>query len=591
MGALLTSRQNDRVEEIDVGSNHAYKYPPRTGNYFANHFIMGGERFDTPQPESYLFGENTDLNFLGSKPTPFPYPPPQPNEPTKTLKSLVNIRKESLRFVRAKNEGNKLNLNEPKDTAEFGTNASYNIEFAFDSDVSCTITIYYFCTEEFSGNSVTYVSRDPSLTSETFYYGRGSNQQFSQPSHVFNPARYADDDLLYDFEREIFPVVIHCIAEEGVEDMRQSHSTTAVVEKMTDGTYLLKALKQKLFVDGLCYLLQEVYGIENKNNDKSSEDDDTEDNGSECVICMCDVRDTLILPCRHLCLCNSCADSLRYQANNCPICRAPFRALLQIKALQKSASSNLAPISSPDGSSDNIPPGYEAVSLIEALNGPCTPRHPPSAMPDLIETPKNEHTQGVQMLNRKSDHNSPVAKKNGQSCSSEYEASLMAVRDENKEASQCPLLSEKSELKKSRPRDSLKLVNEKAEKDETMDEDSEAEKLSPLLQKTDGGTSKNVALHIAAVTDSIDDIDTDHEEVGIPEKIKIYNEHRNDSDYYTPDESASSVGPLSKDTTAKSLERISYRLPTAPLSYTSVRSKGESGTNGLSESSDKFQHI
>lgn len=65
-------------------------------------------------------------------------------------------------------------------------------------------------------------------------------------------------------------------------------------------------------------------------------DEDTEDNGSECVICMSEVRDTLILPCRHLCLCNSCADSLRYQANNCPICRAPFRALLQIKALQKS---------------------------------------------------------------------------------------------------------------------------------------------------------------------------------------------------------------------------------------------------------------
>lgn len=77
-------------------------------------------------------------------------------------------------------------------------------------------------------------------------------------------------------------------------------------------------------------------------------DDETEDNGSECVICMCDMRDTLILPCRHLCLCNSCADSLRYQANNCPICRAPFRALLQIRALQKSANANLAPISASD---------------------------------------------------------------------------------------------------------------------------------------------------------------------------------------------------------------------------------------------------
>lgn len=42
---------------------------PPAGNYFGSHFIMGGERFDTPQPEAYLFGENADLNFLGSRPT------------------------------------------------------------------------------------------------------------------------------------------------------------------------------------------------------------------------------------------------------------------------------------------------------------------------------------------------------------------------------------------------------------------------------------------------------------------------------------------------------------------------------------------
>ena len=64
-------------------------------------------------------------------------------------------------------------------------------------------------------------------------------------------------------------------------------------------------------------------------------DDEVEDTGAECVVCMSDMRDTLILPCRHLCLCNTCADSLRYQANNCPICRAPFRALLQIRALAR----------------------------------------------------------------------------------------------------------------------------------------------------------------------------------------------------------------------------------------------------------------
>lgn len=50
-------------------------------------------------------------------------------------------------------------------------------------------------------------------------------------------------------------------------------------------------------------------------------DDENSDNSNECVVCLSDLRDTLILPCRHLCLCNSCADTLRYQANNCPICR------------------------------------------------------------------------------------------------------------------------------------------------------------------------------------------------------------------------------------------------------------------------------
>lgn len=49
-----------------------------------------------------------------------------------------------------------------------------------------------------------------------------------------------------------------------------SHMTYAVVEKSSvDGGYMIKALKQKQFVDGLLYLLQEIYGIENKQTDRS----------------------------------------------------------------------------------------------------------------------------------------------------------------------------------------------------------------------------------------------------------------------------------------------------------------------------------
>lgn len=427
MGALA-SRQSAGVEEVDIGVNHAYRYPPKAGNYFSSHFIMGGERFDTAQPEMYLFGENMDVNFLGSRPAPsslqFPYPAPTANEPSKTLKALINIRKESLRFVRAPDDS--ATLKGPDE----GTHSSrFNIEFTFDCDVRCAITIMYFCTEEVTTSGMIYTPRDPSMNSETYHYKRGANQQFSQVCHVFDPSLYPEEDLVYSFDREVLPLVIYCVAEEG-EEPRQSHATFAMVEKHTDG-FALKPLKQKLFVDGLSYLLQEIYGIENKNADncKVSSEDDTEDNGAECVICMCDLRDTLILPCRHLCLCNCCADSLRYQASNCPICRAPFRALLQIKALQKVTGTGNNPQSNTEvkkpvrvvvnmlseaegldallhawaGGGDNIPPGYEAVSLIEALNGPSAAPQQPTAPPAhdrYLQLPQNATDAPAEALPR-----------------------------------------------------------------------------------------------------------------------------------------------------------------------------------------------
>lgn len=67
----------------------------------------------------------------------FPYSAPQPNEPTKPLRALINIRKESVRFVRT-----------TATNAEGVEEQCYTVEFLFDTDVSCSITIYFGCTEE-----------------------------------------------------------------------------------------------------------------------------------------------------------------------------------------------------------------------------------------------------------------------------------------------------------------------------------------------------------------------------------------------------------------------------------------------------------
>lgn len=78
-----------------------------------------------------------------------------------------------------------------------------------------------------------------------------------------------------------------------------------------------------------CYSMHEVYGAD------STEPGNTEVLGHDCVICMSDGRDTAMLPCRHMCLCSFCAETMRsrvqYRSYRCPICRERVSSFLQIR--------------------------------------------------------------------------------------------------------------------------------------------------------------------------------------------------------------------------------------------------------------------
>ena len=55
-----------------------------------------------------------------------------------------------------------------------------------------------------------------------------------------------------------------------------------------------------------------------------------------CVVCWATQRDTIVLPCMHLCLCSQCALTLDMQAfqrggrSRCPICRQDYTSLRQV---------------------------------------------------------------------------------------------------------------------------------------------------------------------------------------------------------------------------------------------------------------------
>lgn len=105
--------------------------------------------------------------------------------------------------------------------------------------------------------------------------------------------------------------------ESPVTDANQASSSSG------DMKYDCKVLRQKLLVNSAVYNVYDIFGVEQVTGDDSMQ--------STCVICMSEPRTTLVIPCRHMCLCEDCAETLKVQSVKCPICRGPVRSLMKIE--------------------------------------------------------------------------------------------------------------------------------------------------------------------------------------------------------------------------------------------------------------------
>eukprot|EP00347_Sterkiella_histriomuscorum_P003446 403364265 len=72
-----------------------------------------------------------------------------------------------------------------------------------------------------------------------------------------------------------------------------------------------------------------------RNYKKAGQDDDNlliglieEGEDKVCLICLSEPRNTIIMPCGHLCVCSDCGDKLNQKNQNCPICRATISSLV-----------------------------------------------------------------------------------------------------------------------------------------------------------------------------------------------------------------------------------------------------------------------
>ncbi|KAE9416141.1 hypothetical protein Angca_007716, partial [Angiostrongylus cantonensis] len=288
---LFTRRVPNLRPNSDEDPEQQLTYANSAGSFFGSHFLMCGGRFDMAKPEAFLFGENSDLDLLGGRSVPFPYASPLGSDEVRPLHLLVNIRKESVKFQRIKDV----------DNSEMESSL-YRLEFTLDADCSCFVQIHFNARELYQDGTIQFVYRSMRAScSDVFHFDAGSDQTFN--NFIFDSSKWDLADLTYSGGL-YFPIVV-VIQTEDV-DRVQMQSTMCMVDVANDSSHalILKPLRQKIACDGVIYLLQEIFGIENK---EMVTDGSNEDCGLECIICMSDIRDTVILPCRHLCICNNCA--------------------------------------------------------------------------------------------------------------------------------------------------------------------------------------------------------------------------------------------------------------------------------------------
>lgn len=234
-----------------------------------------------------------------------------------TIRNDVNLKKETLRI-------------EPDEENP----GKFLVAFTFDATVAGSITIIFFAKE--GEDCKLTPSKESILPPVTVHFEQGLGQKFRQPSGSgIDFSMFEEAELIREGDVDIFPLAIKadaCPANqtgtdgEPVPGSTNSQITQVVFDK-DKGEYKVKVLKQILWVNGMRYELQEIYGIGNS----VESDFDGNDPGKECVICLSEPRDTTVLPCRHMCMCSGCAKVLRFQTNRCPICRQPVEKLLEIK--------------------------------------------------------------------------------------------------------------------------------------------------------------------------------------------------------------------------------------------------------------------
>mmetsp|Transcript_70520 Transcript_70520/g.216037 ORF Transcript_70520/g.216037 Transcript_70520/m.216037 type:complete len:286 (-) Transcript_70520:74-931(-) len=200
----------------------------------------------------------------------------------------------------------------------------WNFTAEFTSEVPCSLSVHFHCREQVGSHLLEYLPADGHAPpSRTMSFQAGRHAASLEGDSAIDLRRHPLE-VFWKFrakQSDVVPMVLSLVGG------RVQSVVHIGLDTPRDGAAKLKCtlLRQKVFVGGREYTLQDVYGLA----ELGKEDDHDESAvGQPCVICLTEPRNTAVLPCRHMCVCEDCARHLQVgAATHCPICRGDIRGV------------------------------------------------------------------------------------------------------------------------------------------------------------------------------------------------------------------------------------------------------------------------
>jgi hypothetical protein len=232
-----------------------------------------------------------------------------PVKKTEVVSNPLNFKSSALRISR----GSEVNL--------------IHVEGVVDSTLPCVLTVYVLaCPLARHDDAQPHVQIE-AIDGQVFDRQEfGPDIDVAWRSPPLNLLEHSSEALMSEDPIGRVPLLFELLRTQVGDDVKE-HAAQYTYARLCSNAngpgWDISVMRQIVELGESTYTLEEIFGL-----DKSAKPDAICQ--TECVICMAELRDTIVLPCRHNCLCSGCANIMRLQSNRCPICSQPVSSLLQI---------------------------------------------------------------------------------------------------------------------------------------------------------------------------------------------------------------------------------------------------------------------